>query len=73
MKSIKRRTFLSRSVVATAALGLASYSSDSQTLAGQDNTESRRPNPIAVSTYSFLFLLSFSFLAFLMDQYLLLC
>ena len=53
MKSIERRTFLSRSVAATAALGLASYSSDSQTLAGQKSAESRRPNPIAVSTYSF--------------------
>ncbi len=53
MKSIKRRTFLSRSVAATAALGLTSYASDSQTLAGQNSAESRRPNPIAVSTYSF--------------------
>ncbi|MFC1793777.1 sugar phosphate isomerase/epimerase family protein [Planctomycetota bacterium] len=53
MKSIKRRTFLSRSVAATAALGLASYSSGSQTLAGQNSSEPRRPNPIAVSTYSF--------------------
>ncbi len=53
MESIKRRTFLSRSVAATAALGLASYSSDSQTLAGQSSSEPRRPNPIAVSTYSF--------------------
>jgi len=53
MKSIKRRAFLGRSVAATAALGLASYSSDSQTFAGQDSSKSRRPNPIAVSTYSF--------------------
>ena len=53
MKSIKRRTFLNRSVAATAALGLSSVSSISQTFAGQSNAESRRPNPIAVSTYSF--------------------
>ncbi|HUT45196.1 MAG TPA: sugar phosphate isomerase/epimerase family protein [Sedimentisphaerales bacterium] len=53
MKSIKRRTFLRRSVAATAALGLTSYSSASQTFAGQNSAESHRPNPIAVSTYSF--------------------
>jgi len=53
MKSIQRRTFLSRSIAATAALGLATYSSDSQTFAGQSSAESLRPNPIAVSTYSF--------------------
>jgi len=53
MESIKRRTFLSRSVAATAALGVGSLSSTSQTFAGQGATESRRPNPIAVSTYSF--------------------
>ncbi|MGB2866076.1 MAG: sugar phosphate isomerase/epimerase family protein [Sedimentisphaerales bacterium] len=53
MKSIKRRTFLSRSVAATAALGLGSLSSTTQTFAGQSDAESRRPNPIAVSTYSF--------------------
>jgi L-ribulose-5-phosphate 3-epimerase len=53
MKSIKRRTFLSRSVAATAALGLGSLSSTSQTFAGQSGAEPRRPNPIAVSTYSF--------------------
>ncbi len=53
MKSIKRRTFLNRSVAATAALGLGSLSSDSQTFAGQSGVESHRPNPIAVSTYSF--------------------
>jgi len=53
MKSIKRRTFLSRSVAATAALGLGSLSSTTQTFAGQSDEESRRPNPIAVSTYSF--------------------
>jgi L-ribulose-5-phosphate 3-epimerase len=53
MESIKRRTFLSRSVAATAALGLGSLSSESQTFAGQSSTESHRPNPIALSTYSF--------------------
>jgi L-ribulose-5-phosphate 3-epimerase len=53
MESIKRRTFLSRSVAATAALGFASYSSESEALAGQDSAQSYRPNPIAVSTYSF--------------------
>jgi len=53
MKSIQRRTFLGRTVAATAALGFASFSSDSQTSAGQDSAKSHRPNPIAVSTYSF--------------------
>jgi sugar phosphate isomerase/epimerase len=53
VKSIQRRTFLSRSIAATAAVGLATYSSGSQTLAGQNSSEPRRPNPIAVSTYSF--------------------
>ena len=53
MKSIKRRTFLGRSVAATAALGFGSLSSMSQTSAGQDANKTRRPNPIAVSTYSF--------------------
>ncbi|MFC1635137.1 sugar phosphate isomerase/epimerase family protein [Planctomycetota bacterium] len=53
MKSIQRRTFLSRTVAATAAFGFASYSSDPKTVAGQDSIKSRRPNPIAVSTYSF--------------------
>ena len=53
MKSIKRRTFLSRSVAATAALGLGTLSSTSQTFAGQSGAEPHRPNPIAVSTYSF--------------------
>jgi L-ribulose-5-phosphate 3-epimerase len=53
MESIKRRTLLSRSVAATAALGLGSLSSESQTFAGQSSTESHRPNPIALSTYSF--------------------
>jgi L-ribulose-5-phosphate 3-epimerase len=53
MESIKRRTFLRRSVAATAALGLGTLSSESQTFAGQSSTESHRPNPIALSTYSF--------------------
>jgi sugar phosphate isomerase/epimerase len=53
MKSMKRRTFLNRSVVATAALGLACPSFTLQTSAGQDADKKRRPNPIAVSTYSF--------------------
>jgi sugar phosphate isomerase/epimerase len=53
MKSIKRRTFLSRSVAATAALGLGSLSSTKQASAGQDTNKTLRPNPIAVSTYSF--------------------
>jgi L-ribulose-5-phosphate 3-epimerase len=53
MKSIKRRTFLSRSVIAGAAVGLGSLSSSSQTFAGQSSAESHCPNPIAVSTYSF--------------------
>jgi len=53
MESIQRRTFLSRSVAATAALGLSSLSSTSRTFAGQNDAESHRPNPIAVSTYSF--------------------
>ncbi|MBN1807006.1 MAG: sugar phosphate isomerase/epimerase [Sedimentisphaerales bacterium] len=51
MKSIKRRTFLTRSISA-AALGITSCSSTSRTFASQ-NQNSRRPNPIAVSTYSF--------------------
>jgi sugar phosphate isomerase/epimerase len=53
MKSIKRRTFLSRSVATTAALGLGCLSSTSQTSAGQSSAQPHRPNPIAVSTYSF--------------------
>lgn len=53
MEPIKRRTFLSRSIAATAALGLTSFSTGSQALAGQSSTESHRPNPIALSTYSF--------------------
>jgi len=53
MKSIKRRTFLGRSVVAAGAIGLTSFSSTAQTFAGEGVVKSRRPNPIAVSTYSF--------------------
>ena len=53
MTSIKRRTFLARSVAATAGLGLTSCSSNTQTFPGESSTKSRRPNPIAVSTYSF--------------------
>ena len=53
MKSIKRRTFLGRSVAAAGALGLSSFSSNTQTFAGEGVAQSRRPNPIAVSTYSF--------------------
>jgi sugar phosphate isomerase/epimerase len=53
VKSIQRRTFLSRSVAATAALGLGSLSSTKQASAGQDSDKKHRPNPIAVSTYSF--------------------
>jgi len=53
MKSIKRRTFLGRSVAATAVLGLTSHSFTTQIFAGESSTKSRRPNPIAVSTYSF--------------------
>jgi sugar phosphate isomerase/epimerase len=52
MNSIKRRTFLTRSLAAATALGLTSNSSDTQTSAAERNI-SRRPNPIAVSTYSF--------------------
>jgi L-ribulose-5-phosphate 3-epimerase len=52
MNSIKRRTFLTRSIAATAALGLTSNSSVTQTSASE-RKRSRRPNPIAVSTYSF--------------------
>jgi len=51
MKSIKRRTFLTRSIAAAAAFGLTS-SPANQTSAAQ-SAKSRRPNPIAVSTYSF--------------------
>ncbi len=53
MKSIKRRTFLSRSFAAAGAIGLSSFSSTTQTFAGEGIAKSRRPNPIAVSTYSF--------------------
>ena len=53
MESIKRRTFLGRSVAATAALGLGSLASSTQTSVGQDTNKTHRPNPIAVSTYSF--------------------
>jgi len=53
MKSIKRRTFLGRSVAAAGAIGLSSFSSNTQTFAGEGVAQSRRPNPIAVSTYSF--------------------
>ena len=53
MTSIKRRTFLARSLAATAALGLTSCSSTTQTFAEQSIAKSHRPNPIAVSTYSF--------------------
>jgi L-ribulose-5-phosphate 3-epimerase len=53
MEPIKRRTFLSRSLAATAAFELGSLSSESQTFAGPSNSESHRPNPISLSTYSF--------------------
>jgi len=53
MKSIKRRTFLGRSVAAAGAIGLSSFSSTTQAFAGEAVAKSRRPNPIAVSTYSF--------------------
>ncbi len=53
MKSIKRRTFLGRSFAAAGAIGLSSFSSNTQTFAGEGVAQSRRPNPIAVSTYSF--------------------
>jgi sugar phosphate isomerase/epimerase len=49
MESMKRRTFLSSSVAAAGALLLAPRSSRSAETAGT----SSRPNPIAVSTYSF--------------------
>ncbi len=51
MKSIKRRTFLTHTIATAAALGLTP-SATTQTSAGQ-SIKSRRPNPIAVSTYSF--------------------
>jgi L-ribulose-5-phosphate 3-epimerase len=59
MKSIKRRTFLAQSVVTAAGLGLARCSSgrasDAQTSTATPGgaEKSHRPNPIAVSTYSF--------------------
>jgi sugar phosphate isomerase/epimerase len=53
MTSIKRRTFLARSVATAGALGLTSFSSATQTFAGENIAKSQRPNPIAVSTYSF--------------------
>jgi L-ribulose-5-phosphate 3-epimerase len=53
MESIKRRTFLGRSAAATAALGLGTLSSMTQTSIGQDADKKHRPNPIALSTYSF--------------------
>jgi len=53
MKSIKRRTFLGRSFAAAGAIGLTSFSSNTQTFAGESIAKSHRPNPIAVSTYSF--------------------
>ena len=49
MESIKRRTFLSSSITAAGALALASNRSQAVAPAAK----SRRPNPIAVSTYSF--------------------
>jgi sugar phosphate isomerase/epimerase len=49
MESIKRRTFLSSSIAAAGALALASDRSE----AVKPAATSRRPNPIAVSTYSF--------------------
>ncbi|MHC4351955.1 MAG: sugar phosphate isomerase/epimerase family protein [Planctomycetota bacterium] len=49
MDSIKRRTFLSNSIAAAGALALASERSEAVAPA----PKSRRPNPIAVSTYSF--------------------
>ncbi len=53
MTSIKRRTFLGRSFAAAGAIGLSSFSSTTQTFAGESIAKSHRPNPIAVSTYSF--------------------
>ncbi|MHC4705090.1 MAG: sugar phosphate isomerase/epimerase family protein, partial [Planctomycetota bacterium] len=49
MESIKRRTFLSSSIAAAGALALAGDSAK----AVKPAATSRRPNPIAVSTYSF--------------------
>ncbi len=49
MESMKRRNFLSSSIAAAGALALASDRSEAVSPA----PKSRRPNPIAVSTYSF--------------------
>jgi len=49
MEPIKRRTFLGSSIAAAGAIVLNSGSSKAAGPAGP----SRRPNPIAVSTYSF--------------------
>ena len=49
MESIERRTFLSSSIAATGAFVLASNKAEAVAPAAK----SRRPNPIAVSTYSF--------------------
>lgn len=49
MESMKRRTFLSSSIAATGALALG----PDRSIAAEPITGSRRPNPIAVSTYSF--------------------
>jgi sugar phosphate isomerase/epimerase len=49
MESIKRRTFLSSSIAAAGALALVSDGAK----AAEPTAKSRRPNPIAVSTYSF--------------------
>jgi len=49
MESIKRRTFLSSSIAAAGAIALASNRSNAVAPAPKP----RRPNPIAVSTYSF--------------------
>ena len=55
MKSIHRRTFLTRSITAAGALVLASGSSSHNQVAKAAESAGRthRPNPIAVSTYSF--------------------
>lgn len=49
MESMKRRTFISSSITAAGAFALASDRSEAVATA----TAERRPNPIAVSTYSF--------------------
>ena len=55
MKSIQRRTFLTRSITAAGALVLASDPSSNiqAAKAAESAGRSHRPNPIAVSTYSF--------------------